>query len=101
LHLFIIDFGSRGFFRFYRLNSVPPGLYPDIAINGNDALLSLQTGEYKLFYPENNGREGLMMWLDAASMAIFGINVLALKIPAAIAGVLTVFGILFVMPPSI
>lgn len=81
------------FFRFYRLNSVPPGLYPDIAINGNDALLSLQTGEYKLFYPENNGREGLMMWLDAASMAIFGINVLALKIPAAIAGVLTVFGI--------
>lgn len=81
------------FMRFYQLSETPPGLYPDIAINGNDALSSLQTGEYKLFYPENNGREGLMMWLDAASMAIFGINVLALKIPAAIAGVLTVFGI--------
>jgi len=81
------------FFRFYQLDKIPPGLYPDVAINGNDALQSLQTGDYKLFYPENNGREGLIMWLDALSIYLFGINVLALKIPAALVGTLTVWGI--------
>jgi 4-amino-4-deoxy-L-arabinose transferase-like glycosyltransferase len=81
------------FFRFYQLNSVPPGLYPDIAMNGNNASQSLQAGDYKTFYTDNNGREGMIMWLDALSMAVFGITPMALKIPGAIFGALTVFGI--------
>ena len=81
------------FFRFYRLDSVPPGLYPDIAINGNNALQSLQTGNWLPFYADNNGREGMIVWLDALSMAVFGITPLALKIPAAVFGALTVFGL--------
>ena len=82
------------FLRFYRLNDFPPGLWVDVALNGNDALSSLQTGEFKLFYPpENYGREGLMIWLDALSMACFGISALSLKIPAGVFGSLTVLGV--------
>jgi len=81
------------FFRFYQLGSIPTGLYPDIAINGNNALKSLETGDFLPFYTDNNGREGMIMWLDAISMAVFGITPLALKIPGAFFGVLTVLGI--------
>ncbi len=42
------------FFRLYNLKSVPPGLYPDEAMNGSNALEAIETGEYKIFYPENN-----------------------------------------------
>ena len=45
------------FFRVWQLSSIPPGLYPDEAINGNEAI----TNPGKLFYPENNGREGLFI----------------------------------------
>ena len=42
------------FFRLYDLKNVPPGLYPDEAMNGNNALETVVTGDYKIFYPENN-----------------------------------------------
>ena len=41
------------------ITTAPPGLYPDEAMNGNNATEALETGEFKAFYPENNGREGL------------------------------------------
>ena len=81
------------FFRLWQLSSIPPGLYPDVAINGNDAFYSLKTGGFKVFYPENNGREGLMMWLIALSFSIFGVSVWSIKIVAATIGILTVFGL--------
>jgi 4-amino-4-deoxy-L-arabinose transferase-like glycosyltransferase len=88
--LFILALAS--FFRLWRLDSVPPGLYPDVAINGNDALDSLQTGNFKLFYPENNGREGVFMWLIAFSFVLLGPSVFAIKIVPAFFGILTVLG---------
>ena len=81
------------FFRFYQLSEIPPGLYPDVAINGNDALGALETKEFKVFYPENNGREGLFINLIALSFYIFGISVWAIKLVPAIIGVLTTLGI--------
>ncbi len=81
------------FFRLWQLDSIPPGLYPDVAINGNEALESLKTGNFKVFYPENNGREGLWMWLLALSFSIFGPSIWAIKIVAAIVGILTVLGL--------
>lgn len=81
------------FFRLWQLDKIPPGLYPDVAINGNDALDTLENCRgFKLFYPENNGREGLFMWLIAFCFAIFGPSVWAIKIVAAIIGILTVLG---------
>jgi len=81
------------FFRLWQLDIIPPGLYPDVAINGNDALNTIETGQWKLFYQANNGREGLFMWLIAISFSIFGTSVWAIKIVAATIGILTVFGV--------
>ena len=83
------------FFRLWQLNNIPPWLFPDVAMNGNNALESLTTGDFKLFYPDNNGREGLMMWLIGLSFFIFGISIWSIKIVAAFFGILTVFGLYF------
>ena len=80
------------FFRFYKLAEIPPGLYPDVAINGNDAIKALH-GDMRVFYPENNGREGLFINLIALSFYIFGISVWAIKLVPAIICVLTTLGI--------
>ncbi len=93
IFLLLIILAAAVFLRLWQLDSIPPGLYPDVAINGNDALEALKTHNFKLFYPENNGREGLFMNLIALSFLIFGPSVWAIKIVAAIAGILTVFGI--------
>jgi len=89
----LIILAIASFFRLWNLNSTPPGLYPDIAMNGNDALNSLKTGNFKLFYPENNGREGLFMWLIALSFSIFGVSIWSIKIVAAIIGIFTILGL--------
>jgi len=81
------------FFRLWKLTEIPPGLYPDSAIYGNDAWLSLKNKDFKVFYPENNGREGLFMWLLALSFYIFGVSIFSLRIVCAIIGILTVFGV--------
>jgi len=78
-----------GFFRLWRLSSIPPGLYPDEAINGNEAIVN----PGQLFYPENNGREGLFISLISLSFSIFGISIWSFKIVPAIIGILTVFGL--------
>jgi len=93
LFLLLLIIAVAIFFRLWKLDSIPPGLYPDVAINGNDALTALKTGDFKVFYPENNGREGLFMNLIALSFLIFGLKIWAIKIVAAIFGILTVFGI--------
>lgn len=81
------------FFRFWRLEQIPPGLYPDVAINGNDALTALKTHNFKLFYPENNGREGLFINLIALSFWLFGVSIWAIKVVPAAIGTLTVLGL--------
>lgn len=88
----LIILAIAAFFRLWQLDKIPPGLYPDVAMNGNDALDTLAANNFKLFYPENNGREGLFMWLIAFSFLIFGPSVWAIKIVAATFGILTVLG---------
>lgn len=82
-------------FRFQHIGSTPAGLYPDEAINGNNAIEALETGHYKVFYPDNNGREGLFINLQAISIAIFGKQIWSLRVVSAIAGLLTVLGLYF------
>jgi len=74
------------FFRFYQLESIPPGIYPDEAINGNQAI----TEPGKIFYPENNGREGLFINLISLSFKVFGKSIWSLKFMPALFGALTV-----------
>jgi 4-amino-4-deoxy-L-arabinose transferase-like glycosyltransferase len=86
----IIAFGF--FLRFYNIENTPPGVYPDEAANGDDALRANETGNYQWFYPNNTGREGLFMNLVALCFKLFGINVIALKLPAIIFGTLSILG---------
>lgn len=81
-------------FRFYDLQNYPPGLWPDVAANGEDAKDILK-GDYKLFYPRGNGREGLLFYLDALSIHYFGVGVWQMAVPTAAVGVLTVIAIYF------
>ena len=83
------------FFRFWQFNSIPPGLYQDEAMNGANALVSLNSGEYKLFYTDNNGREGMIIWLDALTIKLFGTTPAALRLFPALAGVLGILGLYF------
>jgi len=77
------------FFRFWQLSLVPPGLYPDEAINANEAA----TNPGQLFYPNNNGREGLLMNLINIAFSWLGTSIVSLRSVSALIGVLTVIGI--------
>ena len=89
----VIILAVAGFFRFWQLDKIPPGLYPDEAMNGNDALDLMRKGEFRTFYPDNNGREGLFVWLLAFSFWIFGPSIWSIKVVSALSGVLTILGI--------
>lgn len=85
-----------GFLRLHHLTQTPPGLYPDEAMNGNNALEALRTGVFKVYYPENQGREGLMIALQALSLEAFGAREpWVLRFPSALIGVVTVCGMFF------
>lgn len=77
-----------GLFRFWQLEHIPPGLFGDEAVNGLDALDAL-AGRAQVFYSANFGREGLHMALLAQSIRWLGPTALALRVPSALAGVLT------------
>jgi 4-amino-4-deoxy-L-arabinose transferase-like glycosyltransferase len=89
--IFIVGF----FFRLHNITTTPPGLYPDEAMNGNNALEAIRTGEYKLYYPENNGREGLFINIQALFIQMLGNEPWALRMAAALFGAGTVLGIYF------
>jgi 4-amino-4-deoxy-L-arabinose transferase-like glycosyltransferase len=84
---------ALGFFlRFYNIENTPPGVYPDEAVNGIDAVNAIKSGQYEMFYTANNGREGLFMNMVAMCFTLFGISVMSLKLPAILCGTLVVFG---------
>lgn len=91
--IFLAILLAGGFFRFYLLSEIPPGLYPDEAMNGSNALQTIHTGEFKLFYQENNGREGLLINIQALAVKLFGTNVWSLRVVSALFGTLTILGI--------
>ena len=93
LLLFIVIIA--GFLRAYNIKSLPPGLYPDEAMNGNNALEAISTGNWKVFYPENNGREGLFINIQGLSIKTFGNEPWALRIVSIIFGTFTVLGVYF------
>ena len=89
----ILILGYAAFLRLYLLTTTPPGLYRDEAMNGNNALEALETHRWAVFYPENNGREGLYADVASAVIAWWGDEAWAVRLPAAIFGILTVGGV--------
>jgi 4-amino-4-deoxy-L-arabinose transferase-like glycosyltransferase len=84
---------ALGFFlRFVNIENAPPGVYPDEAVNGIDALNAIHYGNWQWFYEANNGREGFFMNMIAVCFKLFGVTVLSLKLPSIIFGTLTILG---------
>jgi 4-amino-4-deoxy-L-arabinose transferase-like glycosyltransferase len=82
-----------GFFRYYKLSTLPLGIYVDEAMNGNDGVHALATGDWRVFYPSSGGVEGLFINLQAISIWLFGATPWALRAVSALMGVLTVLGL--------
>ncbi|MBI4320788.1 MAG: glycosyltransferase family 39 protein [Chloroflexi bacterium] len=81
--------GVAIFLRVYNIDSVPPGLYHDEAVNGLDVLDVLR-GQFSIFFERNNGREPLFIYFQAISVYFLGNSALALRLASAVVGVLTV-----------
>jgi 4-amino-4-deoxy-L-arabinose transferase-like glycosyltransferase len=71
------------------LDRLPPGLYHDEAYNGLDALNVIR-GQHPIFFEANNGREPLFIYLVALSVSLLGRSPLAIRLVAALLGILTV-----------
>src|SRR3989338_2240723 len=59
------------FFRFWQINSLPGGLFPDEAANGLDINLIFQ-GHIQPFFERGNGREALFFYFLAIPVSLFG-----------------------------
>ena len=91
----VIIIAIAAVFRFLNLAETPPGLWPDEAVNGLNALDALATSNFKVFYADNFGREGLYINLQALSVSIFGATPWALRVVSAFAGTATVAALFF------
>lgn len=80
------------FLRLFDLTTIPPPLHFDEAMNGNDAMENIELGRILPFYPQNGGREGLYINIETALIYLFGPQAWMLRVPAAIFGILTVWG---------
>lgn len=75
--------------RFYALGRVPYGIYHDEAFYGLDAV-SVLRGAHPIFFPANNGREPLYIYLLSLSVAAFGRTPFGLRFASAVIGTLTI-----------
>ena len=65
------------FFRFYKLNTLPPGLHPDEAANGLDIFRILENHDWRIIYNTNGPREALFFYLQAIFVYFMGNTILA------------------------
>ena len=81
-----------GFLRLYDITNLPPGFYPDEAMYANNGVEAWETGNFKVFYPENFGREGLWPNIIGFFYSQMGHEPWVPRSLAAIFGILTVLG---------
>ena len=80
------------FLRLYRLSVLPPGLNFDEGAHGIDALTIL-SGHFMPFSWEGGGREALLAHLVAGFVKILGREALSIRLPVALASILSVVAV--------
>ena len=75
--------------RLIACGEVPPGLYRDEAYHGLD-VQDILHGHLPLYFPANNGREPLFIYLVALAVGLLGKSPFALRLVSFFAGLLTV-----------
>lgn len=83
------------FLRLYNITETPPGFYADEAMYANNGLYAWHTGDFRVFYPENFGREGLWPNVIGFFLYYFSNEPWIPRALAAIMGILTVLGTYF------
>lgn len=76
--------------RLWALQDAPPGLQHDEIYNVQDGRLSVEQGNFPIYYPNNQGREGSFIWLMGLSYRLFGATLIAVKFLPFAFGMLTV-----------
>jgi hypothetical protein len=85
---FILILLAGAALRFYALGDLPHGIYHDEAYYGLDAVSVLE-GARPVFFPANNGREPLYIYILSLSVATFGRAPFGLRFASAVIGALT------------
>ena len=88
--LLVVVTGVILFFRFYRLDSIPPEMVSDHAeklLDVSDVL----NGQLHVFFPRNTGREAFQFYWTALMVKVFntGVSFMALKLGTTLIGLLT------------
>ena len=78
------------FLRWYRLDSIPSGLWYDEAQSGLDALSVGKEAGFPVYFPANFGRPFLFIYSIAGLFHLFGASPLILRFAASIFGIATV-----------
>jgi 4-amino-4-deoxy-L-arabinose transferase-like glycosyltransferase len=81
---------GAAFFRLYRLDSLPPGMFIDVATNGLDIRDVLTTHVFPVFFARNYGREALFIYFQALLVAGAGPRPLVFAFAAVTMGMLTI-----------
>lgn len=79
---------AAAFLRTWRLDTLPPGLLLDEAINGL-AVADVYHGRFQVFFPAYAGREPLYIYSAALAMAGVGWGTFGLRLPALALSLLT------------
>ncbi len=95
---FIATLALAGLVRLYRLGEIPNGFSPDEASYGYNGYSLLLTGKDRFghafpLFADNFGDliATSYMWLTVPAIALFGLNEFAVRLPAALVGIATVF----------
>ena len=75
--------------RLHRLAEIPPGIFFDEGAHGVDAVKVLQ-GKHAVFFPDNSGREALIVYAIALAHSLLGPSILALRLPTALSSAVAV-----------
>ncbi len=87
--LVVLTITVSALFRFYRIEQVPPGLFPDEATHALDALKVLD-GQFTIYSPNEGSTGALWRYLLALNFALFGPSILSLRVFASAVGVISV-----------
>ncbi len=90
LHLvLLLVTGVAAALRLYALDAIPADIGWDLPYNYTDTL-SILRGEYRIFFPANQGREGLFFYLSALVARSCPLSHFSLKLTSALVGIATV-----------
>lgn len=81
---------AAAFFRLYRLDSLPPGMFIDVATNGLDIRDVLTNHHFPVFFARNYGREALFIYFQALLVAGAGPRPVVFAFAAVAMGMLTI-----------